>query len=856
MMRYLVLVAILVVASSICINASQIVLKPYSALPINISDYWSNYSLWFHVSSNSSIDIYVLNQTQYSEQISDWPAPRYEGLNISGLVSIGEGNWYLILRNPSNTSAMIDYSYGTIPINPFLSYPEPPAPIGLADYGVINESGLLVPYSVLTNEAVGIASIYYINVSSSEPINSAPPHAVSLQLNVVLQVNSTRGRYAYWLQNVVAMDTSSMTYDVIDNVWNMSSPNATLSNSSIRGSGSVAASPSGYFYWYSYTNQSYSLPLNIKLATWIQTLDSGIIIHFAYYDGGKEINYDNVTIPIQDPRAAIMINGYHMVGEGPSYYDAEFVLGGDANGSEAIINGINASLHLYYLINDSYALPRGIYIFGSNTAETVSGVNAIYDEGGVRLSHGVPRLGVPFIVELTIIKQHMPSMVVDEGVNTSINATIYVGGGEPPYTYYLVLDGATRDSYTTDGVFHDFEIYVGNLSLGVHQYQVVVRDSRGAEVYSEVGDIEVMRDPSLNAALNASILDAGQWIKITAAGANGTPPYSYEVLDNGSPVTGLIYGELSQAIRMNGAGIHIITIIMRDSGGSTVNKSFTVLVNPDPLLHLSINATSMDAGQTVLANLSTSGGTPPYSYEVLLNSTRLNCTTMCSLRLGVGRYVLSATVRDSSGYSYSKAVMISVNPDPSILISLNATTIDDGEGISLVLNGINGTPPYSYEALLDGSVINATQLIRPGIGTHDLTVVLRDASNYTVDRSITIRVNPDPVINVSLIPISNFVLDDYEARGVIIINNGTPPYSIKWFLNGVEVASGSEVTINLTRMGVNNVTIMVLDSTGRGARYDFSINYGYDVPRVITLIAIGILIIALSIILRSRSRKL
>ena len=853
-MRYLALIAVLLVASSICVSASQVVLRPYSALPINISDYWSDYSLWFHVSANSSLDIYVLNQTQYSEQMN-WSSPRYVGLNINGSINIGKGNWYLILRNPSNASVMVNYSYGTIPINPFLSYSGPPAPIGLADYGVLNESGSLVPYEVLTNEVVGTASIYYINVSSSEPRNSAPPHAASLQLNVVLQVNSTKGRYAYWLQNVVAIDTSSMTYDVIDNVWNMSSPNATLSNSSIRGSGSVAASPSGYFYWYGYANQSYSLPLNIKLVTWIQTLDSGVVIHFAYYNGSKEINYDNVTIPVQNPRAAITINGYHMVGEGPYYYDAELVLGGDGNGSEAIINDINASLHLYYLINDSYSLPRGIYVFGSNTAETVDGVNSIYENGGTQLVQGIPRLGVPFIVELTIIKQYMPSMVIDEGVNASINATIYVDGGDPPYTYYLVLDGVTRSSYTTDEAFHVFKIYGGNLSLGTHHYQVVVRDSRGTEVYSGVGNIEVMSDPRLNAGLNASILDVGQWIRVSAAGVNGTPPYSYEVLDNGSPVTGLIRGELSQVIQMNESGIQVITVIMRDSGGFALNKSFTVMVNPDPLLHLSINATSIDAGQTVLVNLSTSGGTPPYSYEALLNSTRLNCTTMCSLRLGVGRYVLNATVRDSSGYSDSKAARITVNPDPSLLISLNATTIDEGEEVSLTLNGANGTPPYSYEVLLDGAAIGVGQLIRPGIGVHNLTVILRDSANYTISRSAAIRVNPDPVINASLIPVSNFVLDNYEARGAVTISDGSPPYSVEWFLNGVEVANGNDATINLTRMGVNNVTIIVLDSAGRGARYSFSIDYGYDMPHIIALIAIGVLVIALSILLR-RSKKL
>lgn len=457
MIKAIIIASIMALAVATLIHASQAVIGAGTSLPINISDYWDGYELWFNISSNTTIEAYIVNQTQFGGE-GKWGGKPYIGVNLSGSREIGPGNWYLIIENPGNSSAAILYSYGTIPVNPFLSYINPPAPpLGLADYGILNESGTLIPYEELANGGAvgGEASIYSIYVNESKPMGAAPPHAASLQLNVVLAVNSTNGKeYDYWLQNVIAIDTSSMTYYAIDNIWNLTGSGG-LSNDTVRGGmGTVLSSSSiGNYYAFPYLNQSYSLPFHVRLITWIQRGNDSVMVHFAYGVENNLTTYDNVTIavPPNISSAAIEVNGYRLVGgSGPSYYDAELVIvGGDGNASEAVLGDINASLRLLYIVNGTYEEPKSIYAFGSDTAETSYGANIHYADGGVTLVPGAAKLGIPFIVRLTLLGQDIPpNATVDEGVGEIVNASALVGGGGRRHILiiYFLMDRSRKDT--------------------------------------------------------------------------------------------------------------------------------------------------------------------------------------------------------------------------------------------------------------------------------------------------------------------------------------------------------------------------------------------------------------------------
>ncbi len=769
MIKAIIIASMMALAAVTIMHASQAVIGAGMSLPINISNYWDSYKLWFNISSNTTIEAYVVNQTQFEGD--EWGKP-YIGVDLAGSREVGPGNWYLIIENPGNSPAVVLYSYGTIPVNPFLSYINPPAPLGLADYGVLNESRGLAPYEELASGAVGEASIYSIYVNESKPPGAAPPHAASLQLNVVLAVNSTNGKERdYWLQNVISIDTSSMTYYAVDNIWNLTGSGG-LSNSTVRGMGAVVSSSTEDYYAFAYLNQSYSLPLRVRLITWIQRGNGSVIIHFAYGVGNNLTTYDNVTIAAPKlSSAAIEVNGYRLVGSGPSYYDAELVIGGDGNASEAVLGDINASLRLLYIVNGTYEEPKSIYVFGSDTAETSYGASIHYADGGVVLVPGAAKLGVPFIVELTLLGQDIPNATVDEGVDEVINASALVSGGSPPYTYYLLLNGSIADRYTTYYAEHSFQLRLGNLTTGKYSYEIIVRDSRGSMVKTSNGVIDVVPDPSFRHSITASEADVGQTIYLNLSGTAGEPPYTYYIMNNGSPA-GQVTAENETAYPLEAVkpGINVIEVAMHDQGGYTANWT-----------------------------------------------------------------------------TYLK-----VNPDPTLLVSINASNIDYGESISASVNGYNGTPPYYVRAFLDGSPINISQPISPGAGQHNLTIILTDSVGYSVERMVELIVNPDPTVNASIIPISNFVLDDYAVKGAATVMGGIPPYKMEWLVNGRVIGTGSEVIANLTDMGINNLTLIVEDSTGYRLTRSFLIDYGYDTPRIAALVGIGVLVLAISMLLRRR----
>lgn len=94
-------------------------------------------------------------------------------------------------------------------------YSSPPAPIGVADYGLVNSSGILLPYRVRATEVVGQANITALKAYNPLFIS---PYSASMQLNAVLQENTTSGQQDYLLQNVIQFQTNQSTLCFAENV--------------------------------------------------------------------------------------------------------------------------------------------------------------------------------------------------------------------------------------------------------------------------------------------------------------------------------------------------------------------------------------------------------------------------------------------------------------------------------------------------------------------------------------------------------------------------------------------------------------------------------------------------------------
>ncbi len=285
-------------------------------------------------------------------------------------------------------------------VNPLSLGVNPPKPTGLATYGVLNSSGSISAYAVRANTLVGVLNLssiaaYYPNAS----LYNVSRDAVSFQLNVMLEVNSTNTTRVYWVQNVIVFVTDNSTLFYADNIWNMSGVGATLTNNSITSNsgGYVTNTSRGPVYGSSSNNYTYTLPLSLELVT-SERVVSGLGVQVGMgvrvLRNGSTTNgvlewYDNATIRQRRAQNAyFLVSGYGltppMYADSPGlFYDAELVFGGEANGAPTNFTRLNATLGLYYEEGNRLSNFPSYYSFGADTAESTYDLNVRYLGGGV-----------------------------------------------------------------------------------------------------------------------------------------------------------------------------------------------------------------------------------------------------------------------------------------------------------------------------------------------------------------------------------------------------------------------------------------------------------------------------------------
>ena len=112
-------------------------------------------------------------------------------------------------------------------------YISSPAPMGIADYGLMNQSGSIVTYNYTTPSFM--ASVTINNFSELNVINGEP-QSVSIQLNAILNNVALFGNssYNFWTQNVIFFSPRTSTVSFIDNVWNFSNPQTAMTVNAIK----------------------------------------------------------------------------------------------------------------------------------------------------------------------------------------------------------------------------------------------------------------------------------------------------------------------------------------------------------------------------------------------------------------------------------------------------------------------------------------------------------------------------------------------------------------------------------------------------------------------------------------------
>lgn len=398
--------------------------------------------------SNTSVSVGIMNSSQFDV----WNNSAYltnisnslfheNSTRVENSIHVGVGTFYFVVYAYSQP-ANVTYNFQIYPVNP-LSYGDryPPQPTGIASFGLYNESGNVFPYSVRTNEVVGVANISSIGAynATAYSVNSGV-YGASLQLNSnVLVTNKDGTSYTYWAQNVPSFLTNNQTVYFVDNVWNNSiKGGGALTNQSIISStqyGGVYLSNGTDYYVYSTNSFTYATPLDLVLLMNVSIMqNTGILIQMGLlvqrgissltYHGASW--YDNITIRDANIESAYFYTTGNQTSQNPSsapYYDTELVFGGDSNGEATQFTQMNSMLGLYYNLDGRLTSFPSYYSFGLDTAEAADNLNVTYSNGIAVVSTGTPEYSYLGASNTAIVTQTSTTTTSSTAASSTSSAT-------------------------------------------------------------------------------------------------------------------------------------------------------------------------------------------------------------------------------------------------------------------------------------------------------------------------------------------------------------------------------------------------------------------------------------------------
>ncbi len=268
-----------------------------------------------------------------------------------------------------------------------------PAPMGVSDLGVGGsgeyEYGTTSFEGVLTLDSYGA-----FTPSNATNVSYPAPDWSVLQLdavavNVTLPPGLTNG--TFWIQNGLHLNGTSAQLQ--DNVWNFTSPNPSLPSTTLEGKeGSIL-----YGEVYSAIGPSFSItyPTTIALYDNISTVGTHTVVQFGYQIGTLGGTYDTVTFngtASDSSPSEFLVNGfapvYSVDGRSGPLSDAEFVLGGNGDGSNVDLTDVSGTATLERKVDSAYAAVPAAYDFGVDTSETSVGLAVAYSGTTAQLTPG------------------------------------------------------------------------------------------------------------------------------------------------------------------------------------------------------------------------------------------------------------------------------------------------------------------------------------------------------------------------------------------------------------------------------------------------------------------------------------
>ena len=240
----------------------------------------------------------------------------------------------------------------------------------------------------------------------------------------------------------------------------------------------------------------------------------------------------------------------------------------------------------------------------------------------------------------------------------------------------------------------------------------------------------------------------------------GTAPFTVVYDDGTGPITSPLFNSNTGTITVtpnNTTNYNLVSVTDANGCTASVSGSVTITVNQLPTATISGNATICEGQNSDLDfNL---GGTPNFTVEYTINgvpnSYMFNSTGSNLLNVSpviTTTYTL-VSITDGNGVvenNVSGSVTITVNPLPTVTANSSPVSpLCDGDALTLTGGGAGITGTYTWDQMVVDNIP-----FTPSIGTVIYTVTGTDVNSCSDIATISVTVNPLPIITAISSPVS------------------------------------------------------------------------------------------------------
>lgn len=435
----------------------------------------------------------------------------------------------------------------------------------------------------------------------------------------------------------------------------------------------------------------------------------------------------------------------------------------------------------------SYQWSNSTMIFAANTPILLNIPSDIYtvvvtDANGCTTSESAP-INTPDPLQFT---SEIIQNVECHGEFTG-NISINLIGGTAPYTYIW-----TNPFGTNLGVNGNT---IANLPTGM--YTVSITDFKGCQISASYNVTEPATPVSITLNTITDVLCYGTntgGVNISVTG--GTPLYTFAWSDGFSIIS------TSEDLTSQLFGNYSLTVT--DIYGCDSTNSFFINQPADTLIATHTMTPVLCFGESNgVINVSTSGGTAPYTYSWTNSTYQLSTTSEDLNNFPSDTY--NMVITDQYNCQFFDTYFISQPP----LLTGTTTWVDilckfDATGsIDLSING--GVQPYIYQWTNSANVVVGTteDLSNLISGTYDLLLYDNNSCEFTT--SVTL-IEPDDTLGYSFMSFPVVCYGESNGSIELDITGGTPTYNVNW--------SNASISQNISGLTAGWYEFLITDNHG------------------------------------------